>query len=224
MRRTAGGGAGRCCRQAAPLERGLPRSAPAQRQCLAAGPAPWGMVPCRSQPTPGWRRAAARSCGPRGARPAWCNAARWASAVWWVSPRRCRAGRAGGRDAPRPGRRRGRVDRVRGGGAGSTGLADRVGESEEVIGGRLRLGVVRREADDLPAAGGGQAVRVLTTQVVGVRLRVGRQRAQDCRLVGVDVRQGGDRGAAARRLGAPTGQVHSSDFRRLHGHPTAATP
>jgi len=118
----------------------------------------------------------------------------------------------------------GRVDRGWGRGAGSTSLADRIGQSEEVVGGRLGLGVVRREADDLPATGGGEAVRVLTAQVVGVRLRVGRQRAQDGRLVGVDVRQGGDRRAAARRLGAPTGQVHSSDSRWRHGYPTAGTP
>ena len=91
-----------------------------------------------------------------------------------------------------------------------------------VVGCGLR--VVGHEADDLPAAGGGEAGRVLGAQVVGVRLGVRRQRAEDGGPVGVDVGQGGDRGPAARRLGAPTGQVHSSDSRWRHRRPGAGTP
>ena len=49
---------------------------------------------------------------------------------------------------------------------------------------------------------------MLGAQVVGVRLGVRGEGAEDGSPVGVDVGQGGDRGLAARRLGAPTGQVH----------------
>ena len=159
-----------------------------------------------------------------------------------VSPRRSRAGRAaraglgesalGGpaQDAQvtaahlAGNHRRGRVDRVWRGRAGATGFTDRIGESEQVVGGRLRFGVLGRESDHLPATGGGEAGGVLTTQVVGVRLGVRRQGAQNGRAVRVDVRQGGDRRTAARRLGAPAGQVHSSDSRWLHGRRAAGTP
>ena len=78
---------------------------------------------------------------------------------------------------------RGRVDRVWRVRAGATGFTDSIGESEQVVGGRLRFRVLGREADDLPAPGGGEAGGVLTTQVVGVRLGVRRQGAQNSRPV-----------------------------------------
>lgn len=82
------------------------------------------------------------------------------------------------------------------------GLANGVGEGEEVIGGRA-LTVVVREPEDLPAARSGESLAVAVAQVVGVWFGVGRQRADDGGLVGVHV---GERG----RGGAPTGCARTS--------------
>ena len=109
-------------------------------------------------------------------------------------------------------------------GARTPRLAHGIGQGEQVVGARLRLGVVGRQADDLPTTGSREAGRVVGAQVVGVRLRVRRQRAEDSRPVGVDVGQRCDRGPTARRLGAPTGQVHSRNSRWHHRRPAAGTP
>ncbi len=91
------------------------------------------------------------------------------------------------------------------------GLADRVGQREQVVVGRplgLRVG---RQPEHLPAAGGGESLGVGLAQVVGVRLGVRRERAQDGRLVGVHVRQRVDRGTAARGARTATGGTHAAN-------------
>ena len=98
--------------------------------------------------------------------------------------------------------------RLRGGRHRAGGLADRVREGEQVVVG----GASRREVGDqpqhLPAARRGQPLGVPVAQVVGVRLGVGRERAEHCRLVGVDIGERRDRGTGARGARAAAGRAH----------------
>ena len=84
---------------------------------------------------------------------------------------------------------------------GTGGLADRIGERLEVVGVRDRRRELADVAQDLPAARDGQPHRVLLAQVVGVRLGVAGQRADDRGQVGIGVGQGRDGGPGARRSG-----------------------
>ncbi len=72
------------------------------------------------------------------------------------------------------------------------GFADSVGQGDQVIGGRRGRLELAVEADQLPAAGGGEAARVGLAQVVGVRLRVDGQRAHDSGGLGIDIGQRGN--------------------------------
>src|SRR4051812_6154787 len=74
-------------------------------------------------------------------------------------------------------------------GLGTGRLADRVGEREQVVAGRAGVVEVDLVTDDLPAAGHGQPLRVELAQVVAVRLREGRQRADNGRGLRVHVGQ-----------------------------------
>ena len=71
--------------------------------------------------------------------------------------------------------------------------------------------VVGGEPQHLPAAGRGQALAVGVAQVVGVRLGVGRERADDRGLVGVDVGERGRGGTPARGARTATEETHERD-------------
>ena len=75
-------------------------------------------------------------------------------------------------------------------------------------------GGVGGQPQDLPAAGGGEPLAVQLAQVVGVRLGVRRERAEDGGLVGVDVGQRVDRGATAGGARTATGEAHAPDATR----------
>ena len=70
------------------------------------------------------------------------------------------------------------------------------------------------EPEHLPAAGRREPLAVRVAEVVGVRLGVGRQRAEHRRLVGVDVGQRADRGAAAGGARTAAGRTHGPDGTR----------
>ena len=88
---------------------------------------------------------------------------------------------------------------------GPAGLPDRVGQRQQVVVGGSARRQVGREAQDLPAARGGEPLAVLRAEVVGVRLGVRRQRAEHGGLVGVDVGEGRDGGPTAGRARAAAG-------------------
>lgn len=76
---------------------------------------------------------------------------------------------------------------------GTAGLPDRVGQGKQVVGaGEQRVGV-RSLSQHFPPAWGGEAVRMLRTKVVAVRLGVNGQRPKHGGRVGVDVRERGNR-------------------------------
>lgn len=95
-------------------------------------------------------------------------------------------------------------------------LAHGVGERLEVVAaaGPGDVGVLALVPDDLPAARGGQAVRVLLAQVVAVRLGVDGQRADHRRPVGVDVGERGDSREGARGARAASDRAHDRDGSR----------
>ena len=97
------------------------------------------------------------------------------------------------------------------GGAGPGGLADRVGERLEVVAVRTERVGVGASRSDLPAARGGQPLRVGHAQVVAVRLGVGRERAEDRRRVGVDVGERGDGRAAAGGARTAADRAHGAN-------------
>src|SRR6478735_3459010 len=99
-----------------------------------------------------------------------------------------------------------RGDAQRGHRAG--GLADRVGQSQQIIGRGAPVHRVASEPEDLPAARRREAFAVRLAQVVGVRLGIGGQRAEDRRLVRVDVGQRRDRGSPAGRARTAAGRTH----------------
>jgi hypothetical protein len=76
---------------------------------------------------------------------------------------------------------------------GAGGLAHRVGQGYQVVGGGWGWGEVAVVADQVPASGGGEAAGVGFAQVVRVGLGERRQGADDSRRVAVDVGQSGDR-------------------------------
>ena len=82
---------------------------------------------------------------------------------------------------------------ARGWRGGSSRLAYRVGESDEVVGGGRRRSEVTVVAYEIPASGGGEAAGVGFAEVVRVRLGEGRERPDDGRGIAVDVGQGGNR-------------------------------
>jgi hypothetical protein len=57
------------------------------------------------------------------------------------------------------------------------GLADRLGQRDQIVRGRRRWGELTVVANQLPAAGGGEAASVRFAQVVRVRLGEGREGA-----------------------------------------------
>ena len=71
----------------------------------------------------------------------------------------------------------------------SGGLTHGIGQGKKVVGAGAAGGLVRREAQDLPAAGRGEPLAVEVAQVVGMRFGVRRKRSEDGRLLGVDVGQ-----------------------------------
>ncbi len=81
---------------------------------------------------------------------------------------------------------------------GFLGFPDGVHQCGQLIGtGGAREGA-KVEAEDFPAARGGQPLRVQLAQVIAVRLGVGCQRSQDGGGIGIYVRQGSDGGLPAR--------------------------
>jgi hypothetical protein len=93
-------------------------------------------------------------------------------------------------------------------------FADRVGKCLEIIAaGQHGVGITV-EANDLPAARRGQPPGVLLAQVVGVRLRIGGQRAHNSGRVGVDVGERRDRRPAAGGPRAAAQWAHGGDRTR----------
>lgn len=92
----------------------------------------------------------------------------------------------------------------------TTGLAHGVRQREQIVVAGTDLDEVWRQAYDLPAARGGQPLRVLGAQVVRVRFGELRERAEHRRGVHVDVRQRGGRSGAARRARALSDRSHST--------------
>jgi hypothetical protein len=78
--------------------------------------------------------------------------------------------------------------RLRLGGQGS-GVADRIGQRQEVIGAGLLRSGGHGQAQNLPAPRDGEGISVLLTQIVTMGLGVGGQRTKDRRGIRVDVRQ-----------------------------------
>lgn len=101
------------------------------------------------------------------------------------------------------------------------GFAYGVGQGFEVVAAGARRAGPVGQADDVPAARGGQALRVLGTQVVAVGFGVGGERAENCGRIGVDVRQCRDGRAAAR--GARTATYKAHDVGRYRTLDRAAT-
>jgi len=75
----------------------------------------------------------------------------------------------------------------------SSRLSHGVREGLEVVDTRNSTLSVDVQADDLPAARRGQAVRVALAEVVGVRLGVRRERSDHGRRVGIDISERRDR-------------------------------
>jgi hypothetical protein len=84
-------------------------------------------------------------------------------------------------------------------------LANGVRKGEQVVVTGARLDELGHQPDDLPAARGSQPFGVQGAQVVGVRLRVGRQRAEHRGRVRVHVGQRRHRGARTGRPRALSG-------------------
>ena len=171
----------------------------------------------RRTPTylPWWRDCGARRGVPVQGR---VTAGRWPGVTAGRVTARVSAVRAGVRGGrPRWGRPRGRPRAFLGAG----GFADGVGECFEVVAGGPGGAGVDGEPDDLPAAGGGEALGVLGAQVVAVRFRVGGERSEDRGGVRVDVRQRRDGGTTAR--GARTTTYRAHDVGRYRTLERAAT-
>ena len=113
-----------------------------------------------------------------------------AAASFWI-------GRALGREA---------VERFTG--ARVARLAHGVREGQQVVRSEDRLGELAAHADDAPPARCRQPLRVVSTQVVRVRLGVRGERTQDDGPVSVGVGQRGDGGTSATGLRATTGEAH----------------
>src|SRR5690242_14793982 len=97
------------------------------------------------------------------------------------------------------------------GGRRAGGLSDRVGQRLEIVGADRRRTGLAVEPHDLPATRGGELRRVVLAQVVGVRLGVGGERADDGGRVGVDVGERGDGGATARGARASAQRAHAGE-------------
>jgi hypothetical protein len=74
----------------------------------------------------------------------------------------------------------------------SGGFPDSIGQREQVVALGLRVDGLTGQPDDLPAPGRGEPLGMLLAQVVGVRLGIGRQRAENGRLVGVHIGERAD--------------------------------
>ena len=71
-----------------------------------------------------------------------------------------------------------------------SGIADRIGQGQEVIRSRLLRSGGHRQAQNLPAPRDGKGISVLLAQIVTMGFGVGGQRSKDRGGIGVDVRQG----------------------------------
>ena len=98
-------------------------------------------------------------------------------------------------------------------------LADRVGQREQVVGGRSVL-VVRGQSQHLPAPRRREPLTVHVAQVVGVRLGVGRERTDHRGHVGVDVGEGGRGRTTTGGARTTTEETHARTLQRA----TAAPP
>ena len=97
-----------------------------------------------------------------------------------------------------------------GGGRSLCGLPDRIHQGEQIIALRGRRFAGNLQAQHLPTAWGGQAPGVVGAQIIGVRFRVDRQRAQDRGGIRVHVGQGCDRCLRAGRTRALSNGNHAS--------------
>lgn len=97
-----------------------------------------------------------------------------------------------------------------GGGRSLCGLPDRVHQGEQIIALRGRRFAGNLQAQHLPTARGGQALGVVGAQIIGVRFRMNRQRAQDRGGIRVHVGQGCDRCLRAARTRALSNGNHAS--------------
>ena len=88
------------------------------------------------------------------------------------------------------------------------GLADGIGEGQEVIRARTGRRGRHRQPHDFPAAGDGERVGVLFAQVVAVRFGVSSEGSEDSGGVRVYVRQSGHRRIAAGRPRTQTNCTH----------------
>lgn len=71
-----------------------------------------------------------------------------------------------------------------------SGIADRVGQGQEVIRSRLLRSGGHGQAQNLPAPRDREGISMLLAQIVTMGLGVGGQRSKDRRGIRVDVRQG----------------------------------
>jgi hypothetical protein len=106
-----------------------------------------------------------------------------------------------------------RIDRTSAAGLGHTLLRPgrfpySVGEGFEIVTAGPGRGRAVGEANDLPAARGGQPPTVLGAEVIAMGLCIGGEGAEDRGRVGVDVRQRSDGGAAARSARTATYRAH----------------
>jgi hypothetical protein len=88
------------------------------------------------------------------------------------------------------------------------GLAYRIGQRQQVIVARATGIRVGCQSKDLPPPRSAQTLRMLVAQVVAVGLGKRRQRAEDGRLIGVDVSEGGRGVACTGGARASAGGTH----------------
>jgi len=99
-------------------------------------------------------------------------------------------------------RRSGALDAVTLPGHGTGGLADRLGQRDQVVGARGRRFVITLVPHELPASRRGEPASVPFAQVIGVWLGVGGEGSDHRSRIGVDVGQRGHGSLGATVAGA----------------------
>lgn len=94
-------------------------------------------------------------------------------------------------------------------------LANRIGNGKQIICSLRRLPEMGGKPDQLPPLRGGETFCVESTQVVRVRFGEGRQRAENRRLLTVDVGERGDGRTPAGCSRTPTHETHVHDCNRV---------